>query len=84
MDRCIICLDDKNLISYKQCCKVLVHKTCIDKWNKKNNYKCIICRKSDSGYNDQLVEFDVIIDFNSNKFILVLATIFIMMIIVIS
>jgi len=82
MDNCIICLNDKNLISYQQCCKVLVHKKCIDEWNKKNDYKCIICRKSDLDYYDQPVEFGITIEYEFDKFILALVTIFVLMILI--
>lgn len=83
MDICIICLSGKNIVTYKECCKVFVHKICIDEWNKQNDYKCIICRKSDLNYYDRPVEFNIIIEYNSNKFILVCITIFMMMMIIV-
>lgn len=66
MDNCIICLDDKDLISYKQCCKVLVHQNCIDRWNKISNNKCIICRKCDDNFIDYENVYNQPVEFNLN------------------
>ena len=78
MDICIICLDNKNLILYNECCKVIVHKECIDEWNKISNYKCIICKKEDNDYYNHTIDFDINIEYKLDKIIIVTITLFIL------
>ena len=48
IESCIICLENSpapvhNLFPCG--CKGIIHNTCLQMWNTRNNYQCIICRK---------------------------------------
>jgi uncharacterized protein YqhQ len=54
MDSCIICYENKNLITPKNCkCKITFHEICLDKMKKSLNIDCPMCRNKIKIYNNQ-------------------------------
>ena len=54
-EKCLLCLESKNLIIYNHCGEYKIHKKCLKKWNSFNKYKkCIICNENLSKRNKTL------------------------------